>query len=215
MSALNILFLLLITIVLVLLGLLIWRRRSGARSMPDFERQSSLLNSSQRALYQTLSSTVGPHSVVIPRVNLGSLVRYPGDDPQFQEHWKRVLKHWVDFVICSPNSVRPVLAIKLETRNERKLRKLGGFNVLDDTLVSAGIPLLRLRTADNYDSGSVMHEIRWALGKQQRSRDDGLFNTEELPDPRLPIKPADDQGSDIQRSATGEFVTEREMPGAS
>ncbi len=163
-----------------MLLVLFWRNYRRRRGFLEFERQRSLLSPQQRALYQELIKLVGAYSVVLPRVNLSTLVKSPGDHPSYENHWKRVLREWVDFVVCSPTSVSPVLAIKLETRVERKRRKLGGLDVLEDTLTSAKIPLLRLKSADNYDASEIMSSVRFALVNQKRKKDEELFVTEEF-----------------------------------
>ncbi len=160
--------------------LLFWRHYRQQRGFLEFERQRSLLSPQQRALYQELIKLVGANSVVLPRVNLSALVKPPGDHPSYENHWKRVLREWVDFVVCSPSSISPVLAIKLETRVERKRRKLGGLDVLEDTLTSARIPLLRIKSADSYDANEIMSSIRFSLVNQKRKKDDELFVTEEF-----------------------------------
>ncbi len=162
-----------------LMLVLLWRRFRRRRGFPEFERRRSLLNPQQRALYQTLMQLVGRDSIVALRVNLSTLVIPPGEDDGYENHWKRVLREWVDFVICSPSSVCPVLAIKLETRSERRRRKLGGLDVLEDTLKSAKVPLLRIKSADSYDANEIMTRIRFALVNQKRNKDEELFITEE------------------------------------
>ncbi len=206
MSLSESIFYVLIAAVAGILLLLLWRHYRHRRGFPEFERQRSLLSPQQRALYQELNKLVGAYSVVLPRVNLSSLVKSPGDHPSYENHWKRVLREWVDFVVCSPSSISPVLAIKLETRAERKRRKLGGLDVLEDTLTSAKIPLLRLKSADSYDTNEIMSSIRFALVKQKRKKDEELFVTEEFfnPSPDLPLEP--DSMSAIKRRTAG-FVS--------
>jgi hypothetical protein len=175
----SILYVLIAVAVSVLL-LLFWRRYRRRRGFPEFERQRSLLSPQQRALYQELIKLVGAYSVVLPRVNLSTLVKSPGDHPSYEDHWKRVLREWVDFVVCSPSSISPVLAIKLETRMERKRRKLGGLDVLEDTLTSARIPLLRIKSSESYDANEIMSSIKFVLVNQKRKKDEELFVTEEF-----------------------------------
>lgn len=182
MSVSESIFYLLIAAALGMLLLLVWRHYRHRRGFPEFERQRSLLTPQQRALYWELIKLVGGYSVVLPRVNLSTLVKSPGDHPSYDDHWKRVLREWVDFVVCSPSSISPVLAIKLETRAERKRRKLGGLDVLEDTLTSAKIPLLRVKSAESYDASEIMSGIRFALVNQERNKDkdEELFVTEEF-----------------------------------
>ena len=160
---------------------LVQRNHNVKKRIPHFRRTKSLLASQQRAFYAALIRAVGPQPLVFARVNLAQVVQHPGDDPNYHEHWRRVCRRWLDFVICSPSSVSPILAIKLETRLERKRRKLGGLDVLDDTLSSARIPLLRVSLADQYDPNELMEKIKWVLIGEKQKTDSELFETKEIP----------------------------------
>ncbi len=162
---------------------LTYQRFYANKGVPHFRRQGSLISAQQQAFYQALVRAVGPHPVVFPRANLSFLVEYPGDDSDYQAHWRRVCRRWLDFVVCSPSSVSPVLAIKLESRLERGRRHMGGLDVLKDTLTSARIPLLRLPLADDYDPAEVKSKIKWVLMTERHKQDTGLFDTEEMADP--------------------------------
>jgi hypothetical protein len=163
------------------------RNHNVKKRIPHFSRAKSLLAAQQRAFYDALINAVGTQPLVFARVNLAHLVQHPGDDPNYQAHWRRVCRRWLDFVICSPSSVSPILAIKLETRLERKRRTLGGIDVLDDTLSSARIPLLRVTLADQYDPTELMEKIKWVLIGEKQKTDSELFETKEIPNERSDI----------------------------
>ncbi len=163
---------------------LVQRNHNAKKRIPHFRGTKSLLGPQKRAFYAALIRAVGPQPLVFARVNLAYLVQHPGDDPNYQEHWRRVCRRWLDFVICSPSSVSPILAIKLETRFERKRRMLGGIDVLDDTLSSARIPLLRVSLADQYEPTELMEKIKWVLIGEKQKSDSELFETKEIADER-------------------------------
>ncbi len=160
------------------------RNHNAKHRIPHFRAAKSLMTPQQRAFHAALTQAVGPRPLVMTRVNLAQLVQHPGDNPKYQEHWRRVCRRWLDFVICSPGSVSPVLAIRLETRMERKRRTLGGIDVLDDTLSSARIPLLRMPLADQYDAAELMDKIKWVLIGERQKTDSELFDTREMEMPK-------------------------------
>ncbi len=211
----NSIFFISVVAAVVMLGVLVWRNRGGLQGFPEFAKQCSLMTPQQRALYEELVKIVGASAVVVPRVNLSALVRLREDKPSFEKHWKRVARHWLDFVICSPNSISPTLAIKLETRADRKRRKLGGLDVMEDCLKSAGIPLIRLRAATKYAPNELTFEIRNALVSDKRKKDEGLFVTEEFPslNPRSSTTPV--YLSRLKNMTTGLMSTIKDLNKAS
>ncbi len=137
---------------------------------PHLRRQNPLLTAPQQALYKVLTRALSPEALVIlTRVNLGHLVKLPNDDAKYRAYWHHICRRWVDFVLCSPLGFTPVLAIKLETRSERRQRLQRGRthpNERDKTeeiLTGIKIPLLRLIAVDNYDFSQVINEIRRVL----------------------------------------------------
>ncbi len=192
----NSIFFISIAAVVAMLGVLVWRQRGGIHGFPEFDKQRSLMTPQQRALYRELVKVVGSYAVVVPRVNLSAVVKLREDKPRFQKHWQRVARHWLDFVVCSPQSISPTLAIKLETRADRKRRKLGGFDVMQDCLKSSGIPLIRLRSATKYDPSELTFEIRNALVNDKRKKDEELFVTEEYPALALALAPEESKKPD-------------------
>ncbi len=142
---------------------------AGTR-IPNLRRQKSLLTLPQQAFYKTLIRAVGPETLIIlPRVNLGHLVQRPNDNPNYRAHWQYICSQWIDFVLCRPSGFTPVLAIKLETRAERRHRldrartHPNERDTTEEILAGAKIPLLRLMAVNDYDFTPVMNEIRRLL----------------------------------------------------
>jgi hypothetical protein len=142
---------------------------AGTR-IPHLRRQKSLLTLPQQALYKTLIRAVGPETlIVLTRINLGHLVQRPNDNPNYRAHWQYISNQWIDFVLCNPAGFTPVLAIKLETRAERRQRlerartHPNERDTTEEILSGAKIPLLRLMAVNDYDFAPVMNEIRRLL----------------------------------------------------
>ncbi len=138
--------------------------------IPHLRRHRALLTLPQQALHKALIRAVGPETLIIlTRVNLGHVVERPEDDANYREHWNDICRRWVDFVLCSPSDFNPLLAIKLETRSERRQRletkrtNPSELDTIEDTLISARIPLLRLMAVDDYDYAQVMNEVKRVL----------------------------------------------------
>lgn len=142
---------------------------SGTR-IPYLRRQRSMLTLPQQALYKALTRAVGPQTLVIlTRVNLGHLVQRTYDEATFRTQWQEICRQWLDFVLCDPTGFTPVLAIKLETRNERRHRfdrertRPTERDITEEVLTRGKIPLLRLMAVDDYDFAPVMNQIRHLL----------------------------------------------------
>lgn len=160
--------------VLLLVALFAWyvqvyRRRPGLDGdVPSYLKRQSLLLEHEQKYFATLVEAVGSHARVFPKVRLSDFIQPSGALPEQRAHWMRVQRRCVDFLLCSPNNLSPVLAIDLDTRVKRRRREsTPGGDVLDKALKTADIPLLRIRATREYDSHEVLHQIRLALATSE------------------------------------------------
>lgn len=162
-------FTLLLVVALYLWYQQVYRRRPRLYDdSPSYLKRDSLLLEHEQQYFQTLMKVVGQHARVFPKVRLSDLVQPQGVQPEQRAHWMRVQRRCVDFLLCSPTNLTPVLAIDLDTRAKRRRREQsGGGDVLDNALKAASIPLLRIRASREYYPHEVLHQIRFALATSQ------------------------------------------------
>lgn len=135
---------------------------------PSYLKRDSLLLEHEQRYFRTLIQVVGQHARVFPKVRLSDLVQPHGVQPEQRAHWLRVQRRCVDFLLCSPNDLAPVLAIDLDTRVKKRRREQSpGGDVVDKALKTANIPLLRIRATREYNPHEVLHQIRLALATSQ------------------------------------------------
>lgn len=163
---------------------------AGTR-IPHLRRQRSMLTVPQQALYKALIRAVGPQTLVIlTHVNLGHIVQRTYDEATYQTQWPHICRQWLDFVLCDPADFTPVLAVKLETRNQRRHRfdrertRPTERDITEAILTRAKIPLLRLMAVDDYDFAPVMNQIRHlllrVLANEKRNKLHPQSDTEEI-----------------------------------
>jgi len=144
------------------------RRPKPYDDSPSYLKRDSLLMEHEQKYFETLTKVVGSHARVFPKVRLSDLVQPQGVLPEQRQHWLRVQRRCVDFLLCSPSNLSPVLAIDLDTRAKKRRRQHSpGNEVLDSALKTANIPLLRIRASREYDDHEVLHQIRFALSSSQ------------------------------------------------
>lgn len=164
------LFTLLLVLALCTWYVQVYRRRPRPyeEDHPSYLKRESLLVEHEQKYFAALMKVVGRHARVFPKVRLSDLVQPQGVQPEQRMHWMRVQRRCVDFLLCSPTNLTPVLAIDLDTRiKKRKREQSPGDDVLDNALKAASIPLLRIRASREYHPQEVLHQIRFALSTSQ------------------------------------------------
>lgn len=151
---------------------------------PSYLKRESLLMEHEQRYFRTLMQVVEGHARVFPKVRLSDLVQPQGTQPEQRAHWMRVQRRCVDFLLCSPNNLEPVLAIDLDTRVKKRRREQSpGGDVLDKALKTASVPLLRIRATREYEANEVLHQIRLALATSEEPVQEWF---EEHPKPQAP-----------------------------
>lgn len=147
----------------------VYRRRPRVEEdEPSYLKRESLLLEHEQHYFSTLMRAVGNHARVFPKVRLSDFIQPHGVNPEQRAHWMRVQRRCVDFLLCSPNNLTPVLAVDLDTRAKKRRREASpGGDVLDKALKAANIPLLRIRATREYDPHEVLHQIRLALATSE------------------------------------------------
>lgn len=147
----------------------VYRKRPPVHdNTPSYLRRESLLLEHEQHYFRSLTQVVENYARVFPKVRLSDLVQPHGVQPEQKAHWMRVQRRCVDFLLCSPDNLAPVLAIDLDTRAKKRRRAQSpGGDVLDLALKRANIPLLRVRATREYDQYEVMRQIRLALATSE------------------------------------------------
>lgn len=138
-------------------------------SVPHYEA-CAFLNSVEAAAFNALTQVFDANTKVLAKVSLAELVMPPKTDRKYLQHWRRVQRRTIDFLICSAPTLKPVLAIKLETELDSKKRRASGPGIIEEVLGDIHLPLLRLKAQAKYSAGSLAKKINFTLKESQKPR---------------------------------------------
>ncbi|MDJ0958600.1 MAG: DUF2726 domain-containing protein [Arenicellales bacterium] len=147
----------------------LFSKQDTVNSTPHY-RPRSFLDSVEGNVYKALSEVFDANTKVFAKVCLAELVAAPKTDRQYLAHWRRVQRRTIDFLICSASTLKPILAIKLETELDSKKRRASGPGVLEEVLEDISLPLLRLRAQDEYDAEDLVKKINFTLKENSQPR---------------------------------------------
>jgi hypothetical protein len=84
-------------------------------------------------------------------------------EKDFAVHFNRISAKHVDFLLCDPSDVSPVLAIELDDATHERADRRRRDAFLDEAFASAGLPLARFRAGTAYDPAQLADEIAEAI----------------------------------------------------
>lgn len=147
-------------------------KRSVARVTPQgvpsgmgfpYVIKASLLTNSERYFYTFLAQAVSGEMHIFSKVRLADLVDVKEGAVNKRGHLNRVSQKHVDFVLCAPESMRPMLVIELDDRSHNYPEAQARDQVKNAALAAAGLPILRVPTQESYQVGALAEAIRVQL----------------------------------------------------
>lgn len=151
----NPLVLLALLVALVALAILLrhFSRGGGAERLPYYSRES-LLSRGELAFYRVLVRALPPGLVVCPKVRLADLINCPGDAWR-QGFGGRIAGKHVDFVLADAGTLGIRIVIELDDRSHARSDRRERDGFVDRALEAAGIPILRVPAAAQYDGRAL------------------------------------------------------------
>lgn len=114
-----------------------------------FRLRDDFLSPAERSFYGVLVSVVGARAVVCPKVNVADLV-YVARPNENTGARNRISQKHVDFVLCAPNTMKPLLAVELDDKSHARADRAARDGIVDAVFRAAGLPLLHVPARSAY-----------------------------------------------------------------
>lgn len=142
-------------------------RRGGAA--PDaaaypYAARHFLLSKAERSFYGVLCSVCHGRFDVFAKVRLADLLFVERGAERRQHHQNRIQMKHVDFVLCDPEAVRPLLVIELDDASHERAARQERDEFVDRALMAAGVPILHVKVAHAYVARELDDAIQRAIG---------------------------------------------------
>jgi len=121
---------------------------------PAFALVEHFLSPAELSFYLVLMQVVGGKYQICPKVRLIDL--FKGAD---QAARNSINKSHVDFVVCDPKTMKPLLAIELDDASHNRDRRKARDSFVDEVFMCAGLRLVRFPCRKGY----VLTEVAAAL----------------------------------------------------
>jgi hypothetical protein len=126
-----------------------------------YRLKTELLSAAELDFYRVLCPAVSRWAVICPKVRLGDLFyAQTGDWKANRSHTSRINQKHVDFVLCDPQTMRPLVGIELDDASHRRESRQRRDKLVDGAFGAAGLPLHRFRAAASYDGVELAAVLR-------------------------------------------------------
>ena len=128
---------------------------------PPYERRGVLLSPAEISFLRSLQVAVRDDWLIFSMVRLADIIKVRARTRKFQSWNSRIQGKHLDFVLCDVETLDVKLAIELEdTAPGRGPRD----RFLNSALAAAGVPLLRVRALDKYETAVLRKDLEDVMG---------------------------------------------------
>src|SRR5947208_7597274 len=128
-----------------------------------FERRGVLLSPAEINFLRSLQLAAREDWLIFSMVRLADIIKVRPKTRKFQSWNNRIQGKHLDFVLCDIDTLDVKLAIELEdTAQPTDRGRRDRF--ISTALAAAGVPLLRVRPLEKYETAALRKDIEDALG---------------------------------------------------
>ncbi|MEZ6096610.1 MAG: DUF2726 domain-containing protein [Pirellulaceae bacterium] len=141
----------LVVIALIVIAILVLARLySGPKRLP-YQARNRIMTQSEVKFFRQLQKAVQDEFLIFTMVRIADLMVVESGVPKRRVWLNKILAKHVDFVLCDNGTLQPLLAIELDDRSHDRPERQERDAFVEHAFESAGLKLLRIKTADGYD----------------------------------------------------------------
>jgi hypothetical protein len=142
-----------------LIALLLWFLRflrglfskGPKREVLPYIRRQYLLTLAEKNFYRVLEAAAGDRYVIFAQVRLADVLLIRKGAANRQRWLNRINSKHLDFVLCDPEKISPLLGIELDDASHERPDRQERDKFVDEALKVAGLPCLRVPARRSYN----------------------------------------------------------------
>jgi hypothetical protein len=130
--------------------------------LPKVRISTKFVTGAEADFFRILRAVVADRGHVLAQVSLGRLLFFPGSNASSpgRASWRnKVSQKSIDFLVCDPSTLRPLLAIELDEPSHAAPARQTRDEEVDAVLRAAGLPVLRVLTGRTYNTRELSDVI--------------------------------------------------------
>jgi hypothetical protein len=149
-----------------ILDLLGSRDHKPAPADYPYHLRDEFLSPAEQSFYLVLRAATVDWGTVCPKVGLGDIFWAKSSDPSiYRTATNRIDRKHVDFLLCDPNTMRPLLGIELDDRSHQRADRQERDDFVEHVFAAAQLPLVRLPVRRAYPVAELRTLLLGQLGR--------------------------------------------------
>lgn len=139
-------------------------KNESSKITPSYSSKGILLTNTEASFFHLLRKMVRDYLIIFPHVALRDLVSIVADQSEYFTYFNKIDRKQIDFVLCEPDTLRPVFAIELDDSSHNRPDRRERDAFVETVLEEAKIPLVRVPVRNNYDIKELSNLFQKAVG---------------------------------------------------
>ena len=121
------------------------------------------ITASEKNSYKVLRHVLGDRGYVLMQVSLAQLIYLPGTNKTNEGRatwWNKLSRRSVDFLICDPDTLQPLVAIELDEPSHTTPKRQQRDDEVEKAMTVAGLPLLRVLASRSYSTREIANSLK-------------------------------------------------------
>ena len=172
-------------VILVLIIYLLPKFHSQRKTTIDdieypYHLRDDFLSLAEHSFYQVLKHTVSEWAIICPKVSLGDLFYVKSIDPsKYRTYTNKIDRKHVDFLLCDPKTVKPLLGIELDDTSHQKRDRKERDEFVEMVFEEANIPLIRIKVQREYSTSELDSLLRQHIDVNEIEKPSQSVNIED------------------------------------
>lgn len=136
-----------------------------------YHLRDDFLSPAELNFYRVLQTAVSDWATIFVKVSLGDLFyAQTGDYGKNQAYRNKIDRKHVDFLLCHPQTVRPILGIELDDKSHQRPDRQKRDHLVDGIFAAAQLPLVHITVKQGYPTEKLNAYLQKKAGvmpKQQ------------------------------------------------
>ncbi len=130
--------------------------------------RDDFLSPAELSFYLVLRNAVSESVLVCPKVALGDLFyAKSSDNSKHRIYTNKIDRKHVDFLLCDPKTVRPILGIELDDKSHQRQDRQERDAFVENVFAAAKLPLVRVPVKFSYSVTDLAAFLQPFLGKKE------------------------------------------------
>ena len=107
-----------------------------------------------------LKAAVGDSAHIFSKVKLSDLFyAQTGDHSKYRSYTNRIDRKHVDFLLCNPKTLKPILGIELDDKSHQRADRLERDELVNHVFEAAKLPLMHVSVQRGYSQGELKSKL--------------------------------------------------------